>query len=351
MAKTRYEQSNPLAQQAWDELLFREMQYESFFLPKFAGEGSSGLNSIVHVKTNLQGRKGTKVTFGKMRRLRGAGVTGRTKLEDNEEALRDDSFYVELERYRHAVRDQGDLDRRRPIYDMDAESREAIKIWGSEKLDKLCFDALSDVTVKAPTRVFYYAGTTPTIGTSFSTAKAALTTSSKLDDFELIQRATAWCKTGGNRSQDPIRPIKIGGKSYYVLLVHPDVAADLKGSDKWQQAQRDAMERGKDNPIFTGALGMVDNVVFHEHELVPIGLDAGASNNVPYAHCFFLGAQALAWAWGERPSVVAKKFDYDEENGYAIRMTCKVEKVKFVDEAKDYGFVSFPVARTQISDI
>lgn len=332
MAETGFDTNNALTVKAWEKMLFIDTVKESYF-SRFMGENA---NSIVQVKTNLSlsGNKGDTITFGIRMRLEGDGVTSGQTLEGNEQDLTTHSDTVSLERYRQAVKDDGALSRQRVVFDLNSESRSALQDWGTEKIDQLCFDAI----IASPTKIFY-------AGTATSTATL---TATDLIDTELISRVRTWAKTGGNRTQTPIRPVKVDGKNTYVLLVHPDVAYDLKQDSTYNQANREAQVRGAKNPIFTGALGVWDDVVIHEHENIEIELDWGVGGNIPGARCILMGAQALCWAWGERPSMVSKKFDYEEKWGHAWRMTAGVSKLTF--NGADYGMAGVYVARTSVSD-
>ena len=348
MAKTSIETSNALRVQVWHEKLFRDMRIDTFF-SKFM---SKEKNALIQEKTDLSGDKpGDKVTFGLVARLYGAGRTSRQTLEGNEEALKDYNFDVELEEYVHGVRDRGPLDRKRPIYNMDSEAKEALQIWGSEKVDRLCFSAIT----ATPTEVWYpNSSGVMTLQTTPATAIAGLhATNSLLSNLNHISLIKTWAKTGGNMAnatsytRSKIQPIRYGGKDYYILLVHPDVLYDMKSTSEYKQLNREAQERGKDNPLFTGAEFAYDGVIVYEHELIPIATDGGGST-VPYAKCVFGGAQALCAAWGKRPQIVADEFDYVREHGFSIQMMFGVEKPKF--NSKDFGSVGVYFSRPKVSD-
>lgn len=329
MAKTAFATGDALTKKLWEEKLFRDTKKESYF-SRFMGNNAG---SIVMTDEKLTKSKGDNVTFGIRMRLTGDGVNSGQTLEGNEEKLTTHNFSLSLEEYAHAVRDEGPLDRQRAMFSIDVESEAALKDWGAEKIDRLCFDAIE----ASPTKIFYGDGTS----TATITA-AGLITPAK------ISRMRAWAMTGGNRAQTPLRPVRIGGKMYYVLIVHPDVMYDLKNDSTFAQARREALERSGSNPIFTGAEAIWDGVVVHEHENAGIVTNWGAGADVAGAKCSFLGAQSLCWAWGERPKVVAEEFDYGREHGYAWCMISKVGKPVF--NSLDYGSVGFYVARTQISD-
>lgn len=340
MAITGITTSSEVKKKLWEEKLFRETLISGYF-DKFMGTGPE---SIIQVKTNLEKSKGDEITFTLIPRLTGSGVTTGQTLEGKEEKLNQYTFDVVLERHRHAVRHDYISDKR-AFFSVSDEGAFALRNWGTEKITQLCFDMLTGVD---HTRVFYTTdGATPATTATAATAKSALTTSSLIFP-QLIQYAKTWAITGGNRAQNPLRGVMVGGKEHLVLLVHPDVAYNLKNDSTYNQAQREAKGRGEENSIFTGALGVWDNVVIHEHELVPIGTDGGAGGNVPWAECLLLGAQAGVWAWGQRPSIISKDFDYDEETGQAWRMTDGQARSKF--NSKDFGVCGFYVGRTQVSD-
>jgi len=346
MAKTAFLTTDALTRKIWlanNEQLFRDAMKESYFFPKFASDSK---NSIVYVKNELTKEKGDNITFGIRMRLLGTGVTSGTALEGKEESLTTFNYNVSLEEFAHAVRDAGPLDRQRSPFDVDMESIDALRDWMSEKIDLELFNALQ-ATGNEPTTVFYNNNGVPTKSTSFSTVKADLNATQDLIVPSVISAMKTWALTGGNRTQTPLRPIMVNGRPHYVLLCHPDVIYDLKQDSTYNQAYREAGIRGDENPIFSGAVGIWDGVVVHEHENVQIGTDAGAGS-VPFAHNHFFGAQALCWAWGQRTELVAEEFDYEREHGFAISMISSSGKPKF--NSKDYGVIGFLSARTQISD-
>lgn len=334
MGKTIFTTSNALTKKAFDEQLYRDTIVESCF-SKFMSEGDK---NIIHVKNDLNGKKGDKVTFGIRMRLTGNGVTEGQILEGNEESLSTYSDDVILGRKRHAVRDNGALDRQRAVFSISDEARDALKDWGAEKIDKMCIEAL-DATA---TQVGYLTSDTAYANTAtLATAKSALTTSSILTPNFLTFLSTMadlGSVAGVNRSFVPIRPVKVDGRPMYVLLTNPRVLYGLKTNASFIQAMREAEVRGKDNPLFKNAVAIWGNVIVHEHEFVSTGSNAGASANIPYATSYLMGAQALCWAWGQKPKTVYKQFDYDEEDGWAWGMTAGVTKPQF--NSKDYGSIT-----------
>jgi N4-gp56 family major capsid protein len=342
MGKTGFATDNALTKKAFDEKLYRDSKKESYF-SRFTGKSTE---SIVQEKTDLEGKRGDEVTFGIRMRLAGAGVEDGTILEGNEERLVTYETTLALKQYRHAVRDDGAMTRQRAMFSIDDESKMALKDWGSEKQDDLCFDAIQTT----PTKVFYRDAVAGAVSAgSAATAIANLSaTNSKLTP-NFISAIRTWAESGGNRQYVPIRPVKVDGETFYVLLTHNDVLYDLVVDSTYQAAQREARDRGKDNPLFKGAVGVWDGVVVHKHENINVASTGGAGANVPYATCAFMGAQALMWAWGKRPKVVEKDFDYENEHGYAWEIIARTKKPQF--NSLDYGSLGVYVARTAISSL
>jgi N4-gp56 family major capsid protein len=339
--KTTFATNNPLTKKLWDEDLFRDVEIESYFMSRMQSEGE---NNIVQVQTDLTKSKGDQITFGLVPNLTGDGVTSGTPLEGNEEGLNSYDYSIVLEQYRHGTRTKGKLDVQRAMFSIPAVSREKLKIWGAEKIDKLFAAAL----VASFTKVIYRDGVAGVLsGTSTaSTAKAALTAANSKVTPEMISALRVWAKTGGNAATYRIRPVKADGMDTYILLLHPAALYDLRINPTFAQAIKDAQERGKSNPLFKSAVAVWDNVVIHESERITLFTDGGGA---AVTGCFgaLMGAQALAWAWGERPNTVQKDFDYENETGWAWQMMAKAGKPKF--NSKDYAVVGVCVACSNVA--
>lgn len=347
MAKTNFTTNNELTVKAFSEKFHRDAVKQAYF-SKFM---SSSSDNIVQEHTDLQKGKGDEVTIGLRMRLTGAGVEEGTQLEGNEEALSTYSMKIRLAQYRHAVRDAGAMARKRTMLDVSAHSEEALRDWTSEKIDQLAFDALG-LGVGAtdfPSKIFYKtSGGIQATGVE-ATAKSALTAADGKLTLNLLSALSTWAKTGGDRSYIPLRPVKVDGKPYYVLLTHPDALYDLRTSAEFQQAMREAEVRGPTNPLFQDATAIWSGVIVHAHESCAIGTNAGASTNVPYAKAALLGAQALCWAWGQRPVFVQEDFDYKNELATGVSLISGCKRSQF--NSKSYGSIGLYLARTNVSGL
>ena len=152
--------------------------------------------------------------------------------------------------------------------------------------------------------------------------------------------------------------LRVGGENFWVMFIHPWQGFDLKENAVFTQARREAEVRGKDNPIFTGALGIWDGVIIKQHEYVPF-LDVSAAGHNFYAaaagtdigvDCFrglLCGRQAAGFLKGKSKNTwVEKLFDYDDEVGFATGLIGGIQKLMF--NSKEYGVIAVDTAATAL---
>jgi len=346
MAQTEFGVNHALAVKRWSTSLAVEAEKKSYF-KKFIG-------SIIERKTDLEKKAGDQITFGLRMKLRGAGVTGDATLEGNEEALVYYSDAILIDQLRHAVRSKGKASEQRVPYDMRATAREALATWYAERFDELMFVNLSgargvDSSLTLPLSFTGFAGNTllapdaAHLKFANGLAKATITTSDILTLSE-IDKLVEIAET-----VDPmIQPIMVDGEKHYVLLIHPYQATDLRTNTavgQWLDIQKAAGARGGSNPIFSGALGVYNNVVIHVHRNVIRHSDLGSGTNLPGARALFLGAQAGAIAFGNgggetvaRYSWVEELFDYKNQLGVSAGSIFGVKKTRF--NSADFGVIA-----------
>lgn len=330
MARTTIETGNALSPVIVQKLLFLDQKKNAFFSRLMSSSG----NNVIFEKTDFTKMKGDTMTFGIRYRQTGDPITGSDTVKGKEDKLTFASYSLTLERYRYAIMDDGKLSNQRFVGDIPTEIRQALVDWGSEEIDQMCMDALT----ASPTNIIY-GGDATSAATLESTD---LLTPAKISEIKyraLTQRGSY---------KIPLVPIMIEGQRHLVLLISPDCAYDLKQDATYAQAQREAQVRGSSNPIFSGALGVWDNVIIFDHENVPILSTGGVGSDVTYSKNILMGAQALCWAWGERPSIVSEKEDYQEFEGHCWRMTAKAGKPQFNSE--DFGSIAVYTADTRVTN-
>ena len=317
----------------------KELQSEvskGVYFSKFMGEGPG---NAIHVKQMEEG-KGKDVTFGLVSQLSGSAITGDSSLEGNEQSLSTYSNTVSTNQKRLAVRDTGKFANSKVLYDFRSTALDLLKTQYAELIDADIFSAL---TKTSGTHAYYRADASASVYAS-SDPKAALADG---DDITLadISAMKTIAQIGGSANYR-MRPIRVDGQDYYVLVLHPEVAYDLKQESAWQQAQREAQNRGDSNPLFTGALGVWDGVVIHAHEGVSIGSNAGSGSDVEFARNLFMGAQAACFAESSDMMWVEKTFDYGNQLGISAS---KIYGVDISDyNSKDYGVIQYLTSRTNL---
>lgn len=316
-----------LRPELWRKQLFVDAR-DLMFMDRFIGEGES---SMIQEFTDLKKEKGTNISFGLGMKLSGAGVTGDSELEGNEESMTDYDEDVAIDQLRHAVRLTGKLDERKNAYDLRTSAKNRLADWFAERmeqelLDKLCGKASSTFantpTAAAATRSIF-AGGAGNVG--------AVTTAMKMDT-KVLDAAKQMAILASPR----IKPLKINGKEHYVAILHPYDATNLRQDPVWNQAQREANARGNENPIFSGALGVYNGIIIHEHEYVYRTNDGSGAAYV--ARNILCGQQAGVLAWGAPVAWVEKTFDYG--NAFGVSCGATFGCIKPLFNSVDYGVIT-----------
>ena len=152
---------------------------------------------------------------------------------------------------------------------------------------------------------------------NIATSKATIDSTSIMA-VELINRAVARAKSGfADSVGNPIpalQPIKVDGEDHFVCVMSTFQAHSLRtaAGSEWTIIQRAAAAaEGRNNPIFKGGLGMINNVVLHEHPSILTQNNYGAGANLPAARALFLGRQAGVVAFGSPGTGL--RFNWQEE--------------------------------------
>jgi N4-gp56 family major capsid protein len=288
----------------YGRMILQEAQALSFW-EKFIGP--EGSNMPIISKEDLTKEAGDTIRIHTVKNLTGAGVSGDSALETNEEQLAFDYQDVSITQYRHATR-HNKTAAEQGIFNLAEVSRGALARWlATNLLDTQTFTALTT----SPDNIVY-AGDATTVNTIDSA-----------DDLD-----TAAISLARVKAEDLLIPpaFVIDGQAFYGMVVHPYQAYSLKQDTVWQNAQRDAMPRGMDNPLFTGALGHWDGVVLYPHSRVPRAENAN-SPAIYTGDAVLFGAGAAVRAYGRYPEWIVETFDYGNQIGTAIALVTGIVKV------------------------
>ncbi len=355
-----------LRAQVWLKELNKDVMDGLYFNEKkMMGKDS---NNVIQIKDELSKQYGDRVIFGLTTKISG-GVSGDSELEGNEEAITSHSLSVLIDQMRNAVRLTGALDEQKVAYDMRMDAKEKLTIWKQEFIERQIFLKLGGVTEVDLTdvggNIYSQKATWSNSPNVVPTADEAAGTgvryicsdASGLDSLASTDVLTTGhitkARVKAQLASVKIQPIRVDGKDYYIMFVHPWQAADLKVSTTWATAQRDAQVRGDSNPIFTGALGIWDGVILHEHEYVPTcqsGSNFDTAGQAAGARAFrsvLCGRQAISFAECKNPNGwVEETFDYKNKVGFETGLIGGIQKTAF--NSLDYGIITVDTGASDI---
>lgn len=359
MAQTVIPFGDPKAAKKWSSALAVDQIKKSYFERKFIGESD---NSVIQKKTELETDSGDRISFDLSVQLRGEATEGDARLEGKEESLKFYTDEVVIDQTRKAVSAGGKMTRKRTPHDLRKVAKDRASDYWARYMDEMMFIYLSGARGINKDFLFPtdWAGRAqnaiqaPDAGHMLyggdATSKATLTADDKMTR-NVIERAKVLATM--LQAQDPdaanMAPLTIEGEEHYVLLMNPFQAHDLRTAtgSEWLDVQKAAAAaEGKSNPIFKGGLGMINNVVLHEHRNGIRFSDYGAGSNVEAGRALFMGRQAgvvaygtpggMRWTWEEELK------DYGNEPTVASGAIFGFKKSRF--NGKDFGVISIDTA-------
>lgn len=341
----------------WSDQFWSEYMRENQFSPYMGSE----MDDMIQLKTDLTRKPGDSVVFAAVRNLVGAGVTGNTVLEGNEELLNARSLKVPVGVIRHAVA-VTDWDRQKSTIDILDAARPALKNWAMNKLRSDIILSLGAITADGDVQISYGAasaaqrntwltnnadrvlfGATKSNAVSNVYATALTTIDNTADKMNAAQLTLA--KRLARTANPRIRPIRVNGdEEWYVVLVPSLVFRDLMLDTAIINSLQYAWDRGRNNPLFTAGDILYDGLIIREIPELPVVADVGAGGTVDAGASYLCGAQAIGIAWAERTSVITNERDYGFAHGTGVMEIRGVAKMRFgtdptVDQTKpvDHG--------------
>lgn len=368
MATTDFGALSAAQKKVWSERVWIDGRDASFWLSSgMTGRGTSDATKPVHLITDLTAtERGDRVIMQLIAELLEDGTVGDNQLEGNEESLVNDEQEVVIDLLRHGVKSKGKMSEQRTVIRFRAQARNKLSYWLGNKLDELAFLTVSgraytlkldgsaraagsqlpqlafasDVTAASTNRIKFGGA---------ATSEATVTAADKMTWVLLVGiRAFAATKR--------IKPIRIGGKDHWAVVMSPQQARDLKTDTDYMTNVGRAAPRSADNPLFSGAFAVVDGMILFEHPKTytteGLGGSAkwGAGGAIEGAQATMMGAQALGFArigepnWGESDAT-----DYQNRQGIGYgRMIGWLKPVfrSIYDNnlAEDFGTVAIKTA-------
>jgi len=347
---------DPKAAKKWSAALATDVVKKSYFERKFVGTSE---NSIIQRKTELESDSGDRISFNLSVQLRGEYTAGDNRIEGKEENLRFYTDEVIIDQARKAVSAGGRMSRKRTVHDLRAVARQRLSDYWSKFFDELMFIYLSGARGINQDFVFPvgWAGhannpiQAPDAGHILyggsATSAATITANDKMSRA-LIERAAVKAKMLQAADVDAANmvPVTIDGEEHYVVVMSEYQAYDLRTSSSpadWLDVQKAAAAaEGRNNPIFKGSLGMINNVVLHSHRNAIRFDNYGAGSNLPAARALFLGRQAGVVAFGTTGGMrfewKEEMKDYGNEPTFASGVIFGFKKTRFNN--RDFGVIA-----------
>lgn len=364
MADTTISTANTAEQ--WDNDVFLEYTRGN----EFAAYMGTNENAAIQVDENLVKKPGDGITLSLIGRLTNNNV-GTGTLEGNEEEIGNFGHKIEIIVVRNAFTINNFEDQLTAI-DVRNAGKTQLKNWAMDLLrDDILEGLLSMNSVNYGTATNAQQDTWNSdnddrniyVGTSTSGDHSAdlLTLTGGTDTLSATVVSTARRKA---RTATPkMKPIRVNGvEEWFVMFCDPYAMRDLRADTTIQSAQRDALARGQNNPLFRAGDIIWDGVICREVPQIASFIDdadnglwganatanslatAGASSARAGVN-FLCGAQALGVAYGKRLQTTTDTREYGFVKGFGVEEFRGVEKLLFQTptantNAVDHGVVT-----------
>ena len=347
MARTTILGSDVQAIERWSSEVWMEFIAETFF-GKFMGRPKT---SIIRVMSELTKGPGDTIRYDFLNKLSGYGLQGAAVIKNNEQALVYSQDSLGIDQLREAV-NWDRMSQQRTVHDFLEEAVGELGKFFARVFDEYMFAQLAGTAGSDTAGTALNAAMGSFAGNSFAAPDTnhVITTgaANTLDNIRKLKERAL--------SVTPLmKPARMGGEDLYALCLHPASMTAIKnesGSNKWREIAARAYERGKANPVFTGASGEFDGVMLYESPYV-------RSDTANVRHNVFLGQGAGVVGFGQdyrtlgsaptRRNTGAFPFfslhddvdDYGDKIGVAGAAIWGLKKCRFTigGTATDYGVI------------
>lgn len=314
-----YSITDPRVIIVWEKQLEREVRVKDPLFDDRNGFASPKNGSLVIMKDNLSDGPGGRVRSKLKYQLEGEGRAGDQQLKGYGEFYKTALFDVFVDTLRHYVETPTPITQQWVHEDTLEEGREGLADWFATRFSMgahLHACGISIITKPQYTiNNEIQALNSDYIIRPNDTAAGSLGANDRFT-VDVLEEAITRMKLLSPK----MRPAKTPYGEMFVCFLSPEQVRDLRKSDsEWFSVMKQALAGGRidDNPIFSGALGMWNNVLFLESELVPPGLNSGATKLKDKTRRAWLGgASALMLAHGRGfapPGFKRNRFRWDRE--------------------------------------
>ena len=310
--------------------IYREYMLKMFFT-NMMGKKGSGKPIIIDDKCFKGRDSGDTGRYHFIPQFRGEGIRGQNKsVIGNENTV--DEFYMDMkiDQITQAFAVKGKMTKKRTIWDFRAEYKHQLAEWFRNQTELDIIDTLSGFNTDGATYITGAAAETQdavngnhrclrcdwngsafdavevTAANSDATALLGAMQTSDTMNTAILDQLQDFAKTAD--SKYAMRPIRAkNGEEYYMLVLHPRAAIDLRKDARWEKRALAAMT-GKGSlegdPIATGAIGVWEHIIIKEANFIKTHTNSGGTLKI--ARNLLLGAESALMAY-------AQPLDYTEE--------------------------------------
>lgn len=255
--------SDPDTRVAYGEEINKEMMVKSKVAPFIAKNPNDEGAIIKGVVGTLEQGNNFRVPF--VDELLDAGARGNVKFNATEEELKKLSMFVKVDVIQHSVPSTETVLNPTSANKFRTTATNKLKNWGVRKFDNIVISAFTADCTNIVACGHHTDGTT---------ANIEVTDKFSLDDVSEAKRRAeqgfAYDASGNKIDVPQLLPFRqeenaqlgyFETLNYYVMWIGSDAESDLKQDPNWVNAQKEAKERGGNNPLFTGSLGFWDGVL------------------------------------------------------------------------------------------
>jgi N4-gp56 family major capsid protein len=356
MANTVYGINDPETNKRWAKKLNVEALKKTW-VGKFIGSDD---NSLIHEQKDLKKSKGDEITLTLRAALKGKGTAGDAIMKGSEEKLSTFTDKVRVDQLRHSADRGGNMSQQRVLWDMREQCNAALSDWWGQRIDRWFFNVIAGYTATDEVDEFgelnqgsdvrftgMQATTAPTSGRHFwsesgTSADENLDSTGDRMTLGLLDDLITEAKL----ASPSMRPIKWEGEDMYAFFMHTIQARDMRkeaGEKSWMEIQKALLAGGdgKKNGIFTGAMGVYNNVVLFDSTRVARGVNSSTGASISdVRRATLCGAQAVGLAFGngsdfESWNWAEEEEDYGNQLGVGAGCIAGMKKSKF--NSSDFG--------------
>lgn len=359
--------TNPAVKLIWDTSLMVGVAKRTPIINDDYGLIGDSENNLIQRKRDIFREGGTRATVTLVRELQDPPLYGNEEARNREEGLRLPTFPFEINQVRKPVAMRGRITPKRVSWNVWKTTQEQLaRYWAPLMECGLLLHGAGITTNVSTANEKFHNGAF--LGNTFSNAPrtpdsahimrvhehasddlVALDKSATID-LDVVSALVAKAKS----LPLPIRPATIHGRELYVLFVHHYQTAHLKKNSRWLAMMRDTIKGGAidGNPLWHGALGIYDGVLWIETPHIPPGVDGSGNRVANVRRAIFAGAQAFVIGLAKEHSSETdfitdlESWDYNNNKGMAAALiagfACPYFSVEEQATTEDYGKIVVP---------